>query len=818
MKLVSLRVANFRQHRDTEILFQDGITGIVGRNGAGKTTLLEALAWCLYGQKAVQRMERGKADTIKPRGAGSTAHPECVLDFDVAGQRYRAVRRLNDAALLLDGRQLHTGTENVTRAVTQLLGMDPQAFFTSFFTGQKDLAFLRDVSGRAREEYVGRMLGYERLSKARDLANAEKLSVRRDMDLLSQGLGDPEEIRHRKHEAEAALADARKRLAAAEKDVTAAEAALAEVEPLKTASEQSERKHQALRSEAEVLRAKLASAQERLTASRAGLAAIESAEKELDALRPEAAEYERLKSRNEELTALREVETRRQGLRRQIEALTSDIGETQAPFAELERLFAGLQEARKSLTDAEQRLRELKEAREKARSDWTRQLSDAEAAARAARARLAEVAAHLEQLEAAGPDGACPTCERPLGDEFGKVTGQMAREMQTLNQQSVVASETGKTLSAEPEALRKLSSEIDAAERALPELREKEFQSRSAGDDLRKGRERLKAQQARMAALQEELARVPGGYDEAEHNEVRRRGTDLKPRRERARQLEVLVTGRAKAEQEILALQAAVESQAALLQVRQRELNGLAFSAEDHAALLARWAAAGAARQEARESAARVRGDVKAAEAVLAAAVADEERYRARAKTLEEKRSDHRHLEFLTTQFDDLRRQLNSDIRPRLSETASSLIASITDGRYSEVDLDEDFSPQLFDDGEYKPVISGGEEDILHLTLRLAVSQMITERAGHSMGLLVLDEIFGSLDESRRENVVSLLQNLKGVFQQILLITHVESIHDMVDRCLWVEYDSSSQSSTVREALGAPVMVADTAESALVLE
>jgi len=83
---------------------------------------------------------------------------------------------------------------------------------------------------------------------------------------------------------------------------------------------------------------------------------------------------------------------------------------------------------------------------------------------------------------------------------------------------------------------------------------------------------------------------------------------------------------------------------------------------------------------------------------------------------------------------------------------------------------------------------------------------MITERAGHSMGLLVLDEIFGSLDESRRENVVALLQNLKGVFQQILLITHVESIHDMVDRCLWVEYDSASQSSTVREALGAPVL------------
>ncbi len=66
------------------------------------------------------------------------------------------------------------------------------------------------------------------------------------------------------------------------------------------------------------------------------------------------------------------------------------------------------------------------------------------------------------------------------------------------------------------------------------------------------------------------------------------------------------------------------------------------------------------------------------------------------------------------------------------------------------MELDEDYMVTLLDGGEAKPVISGGEEDIANLALRLAISQMIADRAGQPLSLLVLDEIFGSLDEERR--------------------------------------------------------------------
>ena len=44
MQIERLRLVNFRQHEDTEIVFGAGLTGIIGPNGSGKTTLLEAIA------------------------------------------------------------------------------------------------------------------------------------------------------------------------------------------------------------------------------------------------------------------------------------------------------------------------------------------------------------------------------------------------------------------------------------------------------------------------------------------------------------------------------------------------------------------------------------------------------------------------------------------------------------------------------------------------------------------------------------------------------------------------------------------------------
>lgn len=164
--------------------------------------------------------------------------------------------------------------------------------------------------------------------------------------------------------------------------------------------------------------------------------------------------------------------------------------------------------------------------------------------------------------------------------------------------------------------------------------------------------------------------------------------------------------------------------------------------------------------------------------------------------------SDRRIHDELDRAFTDLRTDLNFQLRPELSELASSFLSDLTDDRYSQLELDDQYNIIILEDGIPKPVISGGEEDLANLVLRLAISQMIAERAGQSFSLLVLDEVFGSLDAARRESVIELLRRLQDRFEQVILITHIESVRDGVDRVITVRYDQESGSSVVETVDG----------------
>jgi exonuclease SbcC len=106
-------------------------------------------------------------------------------------------------------------------------------------------------------------------------------------------------------------------------------------------------------------------------------------------------------------------------------------------------------------------------------------------------------------------------------------------------------------------------------------------------------------------------------------------------------------------------------------------------------------------------------------------------------------------------------------------------------------------------------VLSGGEEDLANLVLRLAISQMIAERAGQSFSLLILDEVFGSLDEARRFNVVELLRGLHDRFEQVILITHIEPVREGLDRVISVSYDADQGSSVVTQTENESVAMGD---------
>ena len=303
----------------------------------------------------------------------------------------------------------------------------------------------------------------------------------------------------------------------------------------------------------------------------------------------------------------------------------------------------------------------------------------------------------------------------------------------------------------------------------------------------------------RAEALERRVAARPSGYDARRHDAVRAELTRLEPV---ATQAAVLAARAERAEvlvKEAELAERALSTREALARQLADAVKAEGFSEAKFKAARERHDRTTHALRAAELSVAEARGELVGAEGAVRETERREGERAARERTIAERKAELRLHHELDRAFSDLRGDLNAAMRPEISELASAFLADLTDGRYDEVDLDEDYRVVVLDDGIPKPVISGGEEDIANLVLRLAISQMIAERAGQPLSLLVLDEVFGSLDETRRQHVLGLLRRLGDRFPQVILITHIEQVRDGLDRVIRVAYDAAAGASVVRD-------------------
>jgi len=155
------------------------------------------------------------------------------------------------------------------------------------------------------------------------------------------------------------------------------------------------------------------------------------------------------------------------------------------------------------------------------------------------------------------------------------------------------------------------------------------------------------------------------------------------------------------------------------------------------------------------------------------------------------------HLGMLSDVMSDFRTHLISRIRPTISSYSSDFFERLTDGKYRELDLDENYNLLVYDNGTAFGIerFSGGEEDLVNLCLRLAISEVITERAGGAFNFIILDEIFGSQDTYRRQNIMKALNSLSSKFRQIFLITHVDDVKNYMENIIYVTENENGISS-----------------------
>ncbi len=797
MRLNSLRLTNFRQHADTFITFDSGLTGIIGPNGSGKTTILEAIAWALYGQDAA----RGKKETIRSLRAGPTARVKVELDFELGGHRYRVERALTSAELYLDGAEapIANSLTGVTEMLRRRLGMSRDEFFNTYFTAQKELDVMAAMAPSERAQFLSRVLGYERLRVAQRLVKDKARVVAAEAAGLRAALPDAAGVERIHAEAADRLthATALARVSTARREH--ALTSMSDVVPRWLAAQQEREQLQEALSELRVVESEAAAYTR--DAERIGreLADVVAADEELQRLADELAPLAALSEELQTLDRLARDDGRRLALLDTERTLEEEVRRLRERRAKIETAPVLEEGATVELEQMRAMLELIEGELEAKRTEWVRDRQEAETKRTALREQYAEVKEQRERLISAGEDGTCPTCERPLHDHYRSVLDHFNEQMDNLV-------DDGKYFNSRIEQLEEMPVEV----RELDERRRSTFDEvgrferrlakvQLAVQELTGLSRDLQAREQRFQQVSADREAIAGVYDGIRHAAAKRELERLRPLDGRATRLATLIERRPVLEAErdrAAAGMASAQGRLALLSAR-RDL--LSFSEQSYATLRAQHEAAAAELRTAELEAVAAAGEAAGAQAAVSRAEQTRQellRARGQLETLDRQRRLHDELD---RAFTDLRTDLNVQLRPEISELASAFITELTDARYDELELDDSYNLTVLEDGVPKPVISGGEQDIANLCLRLAISQMIAERAGQSFSLLILDEVFGSLDEARRQNVVELLRGLQDRFEQVIVITHIEQVREGLDRVISVRYDEESGCSIVTQ-------------------
>ena len=92
---------------------------------------------------------------------------------------------------------------------------------------------------------------------------------------------------------------------------------------------------------------------------------------------------------------------------------------------------------------------------------------------------------------------------------------------------------------------------------------------------------------------------------------------------------------------------------------------------------------------------------------------------------------------------------------------------------------------------------SGGEAFRVNFAIRIALSKLLTRRAGAKLQFLIIDEGFGTQDVEGRSRVVEVLDTIKNDFEKILIITHLEELKEEFPTRIEVSKNSSGSTFEV---------------------
>ncbi len=808
MRLISLSLENFRQHKSTQIHFPTGLVGILGENGSGKTTILEAIAWALYGKS------RGSNDSLIWRMADGKSTAIAELTFAFNGQTLQVKRSQSSskssAELSQNQKVIANSTKAVNEKILELLAMTHQEFFNSYFTGQKDLNFLGSIAGATeRERFIAKMLGYEKITDVQgasnkqgtirfDLGNQEKKVYR-----LDGALGDRDKIKAAVNIYKSELTAAENMLATITTDVNLAIAQKSHLEPQLPQLERDRDRHNQLIAQSQNYHAqyqRLTKAIALKTAQRSQLAAAaqvyEALELEVSGYTAMEVELQKLNILKQEFLKNSDLEARLIQLDRELQALEQellpwqniDISQTQAAIA-----LAQVQ--------AQMQLETINTQIQTQTQTWQLAQAELKAKIKTERQNLQKLNTQQQVILEAGAEGVCPTCERPLHSEYSHVVEGFTDQVNYLRSHITIWEQELTELIPLPSALIISQQTYKEISESIGQHQQQELRLTSDLSRQQILQKQFAAKTIEIDNLRMQVTTSPNPFDPEAYKLLTQQIQILKPKYEQYLRWAGTTQRLQETDLELTNLD---REQIQLHQSStdlEQEINTLSFQEGEYLKLKTAIATTNTHLEALRiEQAQAQQQQALISQSLVTAQNQEAEFQLKQAEYLAAKKEQTLLLE-IDNAFTDMRQHFTEEIRPQLADSASIFLNQLTDGRYNTIEIDSKYNVIVMADGDRKPVISGGEEDIVNLCLRLAISQMITERSGQPFSLLILDEVFGSLDDSRRNNVLTLLHALEQQFEQVLIISHLDSIKDNLNHCIRLEFNQKEQCSQIADSL-----------------
>lgn len=780
IELINVQLKNFRSFADssfTPLGIGQGLTAINGSNGMGKSTIVHAVVWALYGITP----DGVRVGALRRQGSEGEGDVEAKVTINFNGQTIcvtRGLRGKNDttiASIELDGvEQTNVSSRTASQWITNYIGLDAEAFLTAFVVRQKELDSLVRARPAERRKTIERLAGIERMSKALEIARQNSREAQRLVEALP-ATADPTAL-----EAE---------IAAVEEEIkTASETLHSLTVALEQASSDKDRLGNSLKAAREH-EASLLQASQSLSILETRISDLEE---KIASLILKAAGAEKVEEFTQELKAAQEAEAEAednwsayQSLKQELLVAQSSLRSAKAAsikiHAEKDKLVDALENHRTDLenltsvddsviTELESSLDEASEDLGSAKSNLTR-MSKA----------LDTINEHMSEEGHAS----CPTCEQAIADPTA-IKEALALGISEYKTQVAVSEDSISSLREQLQEAKRAQKAYDDMAGVIANL---ETQLEGVEEEASEILASQNSADAEVSELEAALAQLG---DEATLSEARK---DATSRKDKAAENLRAASSAQEAADELEAAEVALEKRQSEKREIEDQMAVLPDSDEDLPTLEKEYEEANSSVLTATTQKQQAEYEVTTLHARKTSLLEELEEAKASNEARVKALRDAEVKASVAQALADFRTDRLARLTPELSEVATDFVSRMTDGKYTSVVLDDEFTPVLTDAaGNERPVawLSGGEESAVALALRVAIGEVL---AGQKGGLLVLDEVLTAQDASRRQSTMSAI---KALPRQIITINHVSEATDMVDLVANIVEDGAG-ASTIEE-------------------